>query len=198
MPDENCLAQLGRVNNSWKVGWVPSPNLLLLKEWGHGSHLPWGQVPCPPSSLNMSPCWYTWPLIWIPEQVGWYHGGPYHLNGVLVFGQLWRNARDYPQQAIPMQGSNNLCKPWQEASGWLLDSACHGTTSQVRASYQLVIWVVAVVCGPGCLSPYAAEKDPLEWAQWILLWLCSLWVGSADLDGMIFTQLEGGTPPLWM
>ena len=95
------------------------------------------------------------------EQVGGYHGGPYHLNGVLVFCHLQGNAGDYHQWAIPMQGSSDLCKPGGGVGGWLLDSACHGTTSHVRAACA-VVWVVAVVCGPEHPPPWATEMDPLE------------------------------------
>ena len=126
------------------------------------------------------------PWCWIPEQVGGCHGGPYHLNGVLVFGHLQGNAGNYPQWAIPMHGSSDLCKPWWGVGGWLLDSACHGTTSQVRAACA-VVWSVAVVCGSGHPLPWMTKKDPLEWAWQVLLWLHSHWVGSTDLHGMIFT-----------
>ena len=57
------------------------------------------------------------PWCWIPVQVSRHHGGPHHLNGALVFGQLRGNASDYPQQAIPMQWSSDLCKPWWRCLG---------------------------------------------------------------------------------
>ena len=132
------------------------------------------------------------PWCWISTHTCRYHGGPYHLNGVLVFGLLLGNASDYPWWVIPMQGLSNLHKPWWGCWGWLLDSACHSTTSWVRVACA-VIWAVAVVCGPDHPLPQATKKDPLEWAWQVLLWPYSHCVGSTDLDGMIFTQLEGRT-----
>ena len=82
--------------------------------------------------------------------------------------------------------------PGGGVQGWLLDSACHSMTSQVGVAC-VVAWAVAIAYDPGHFPPWATKKDPLQWAQWVLLWLHSCWVGSADLDGMIFTQLEGRT-----
>ena len=79
--------------------------------------------------------------------------------------------------------------PGRGVKDWLSDSASHGSASWDGVACK-VFWVVAVVCGTGCLLPQAANRDPLEWAQWVLLWLCSHWMGSADLDEVIFTQLE--------
>ena len=90
------------------------------------------------------------------------------------------------------------CRDWAISAnpgggigGWLLASACHGMTSQVRVAC-VVVWAVTVVGGPAHPLPWATKKDPLGWAQQVLLWLCCHWVGSTDLDSVIFTQLEGG------
>ena len=125
----------------------------------------------------------------IPKQGGRYHGGPYHLNGVLVFWPRLGNGGNYPKWAIPMQGPNYLCKPWR--GHWELAARLYPSQQNLPGQSGLCGFLgVAMVCGPGHPPPWAAKKDPLEWAQWVLLWLHSCWVGSANLDGMIFTQLE--------
>ena len=43
----------------------------------------------------------------------------------------------------------------------------------------------------GQLTPWAIDRDPLGWAQQLLLWLWSCWASSAGWGKLISIQLEG-------
>ena len=119
------------------------------------------------------------------------HGRPHHLNGALTmtnsggmsvttWGRL-SPCRDHVISANPGRGDGHQ---------WMV-SSCLGSTSWAAAAAWLAIWAVVLACN--CFLPWTPENDPLTWALQVLLWLHSLGVGSAILEDIILTQLEGGT-----
>ena len=136
-------------------------------------------------SRNTSPVvghWISWVAVTINPIISYGLGGSASSAGIPV---------------VPLQGLHNFHKPWQRGRGWHLDSTSHGATSQVRVVCE-VIWAVVVVCHTGHISQWAAKRDPLGQAWWLLLWLQSHWAGSASQGEagsggqgeVISTQLE--------
>ena len=158
----------------------------------HGGHPPWDQAPLPPSSVNTSPCQYTWPpTCQIPKQSGRHHGGPYHLNGVLIFSFFCRDASNHPHWVVPMQGPSDLCKPWWGHWG-LTAGLClmwHGLLGHSS--------LCSCLTGSSGMWPWPSPT--------MGLWEGSSHTGSVGpavatlsgsglcqvCNGMIFTQLEG-------
>ena len=109
---EHACSTVQHTREGWTIAksrlGVFRRNPLHLPGQGYGSHLPWGAH----YKANAHGPWQ-----WISREVSQHHGGPHHLNGVLIFGLFWGNASDYPWWVIPMQGPSYLHKSWWGCPG---------------------------------------------------------------------------------
>ena len=140
------------------------------------------------STSPVARCWISWVTVNIDLTILYRQGGLASSAGIPTMTDS--GLSPHRDHAISTNISGGV-------GGWLSDAASCGTTSQIRVVCE-VIWVVVVVCSTGCLSPWAANRDPLGQAHWLLLWLQShgagstSWgrAGSAGQGKLISTQME--------
>ena len=121
------------------------------------------------------------------------HGGPHHSNGALILGQFWRNTwylsrAGYPHHkdhvqfpqtlvGVMVMSTDGIFLFWLHLLGWSSWLTCHLGSGGHGLQLSFTI---------GC-QKQSSSTSP----AWVLLQLCSLWAGSAILEAVILTQLEG-------
>ena len=106
MPVENCSTQLGEGKQLPKGSLGVYSRSITSCRVGTWESSAVGSSPMPTKlSEHVTRLMHMAPEAKSLKQAGRHHGGPYHLNGILVFGPLQGNAANYPWWAIPHAGT---------------------------------------------------------------------------------------------